>query len=251
MSSEAIPDSVSFTISGDWAHFRRIDTTTAKQTYRIMPRTTVIGLLAGILGYDRDSYYDDFHPDRCRIAISLEEPITTMPVPQAELTTKDAYRSSRGGHDAEGAFLKVEKTLEDRQRNFYEYLTDASYRIDVCHADSEISEELAEMLEAGESVYTPSLGKSECLASITYHGRSEPERIDADEAHSVVPLEDAIPTGAQLATERSPRHMEQDGRSRRTTEFAAYAYRKDGNEPIEVNDDAAVYEIHDRPVTFI
>lgn len=243
---------ISFTISGDWAHFRRVDTTTAKQTYRVMPRTTVIGLLAGILGYDRDSYYETFHPERCDIAISLDAEITTMAVPQAELTTKNAYRSSRGGNDVEGAFLKVEKTLEDRQRNFYEYLTNASYRIDVRHHDSEIHNDLHETLAAGKSVYTPTLGKSECLASITYHGKSEPTPLDSGVAHSVVPLDRAIPDGENIATERSPRHMEKDGNSRRTTEFAAYAYRKDGcNSPIQVTDDASVFEVHDRPITFV
>ncbi|ELY96630.1 CRISPR-associated protein Cas5, Hmari subtype [Natrialba chahannaoensis JCM 10990] len=252
MTSASPPEAISFTISGEWAHFRRIDTTTAKQTYRVIPRTTVIGLLAGILGYDRDSYYDDFHPDKCDIAVSLETEVSTMAVPQTELTTEGAYRSSRGGHDVEAAFLKVEKTLEDRQRNFYEYLTDMSYRIDVCHSDAEIRADLHDMLSAGESVYTPSLGKSECLASISYHGKSETVSVESDVAHSVVPLDAAVPTGQHIATERSPRHMVRDGRSRRTTDFGAYAYRKDGTtNSLEVRDEATVFEIHDRPVTFM
>ena len=46
---------LSFTVEGPWAHFRRIDATTEKLTYRVMPRTTVAGLLAAVLGEPRDS----------------------------------------------------------------------------------------------------------------------------------------------------------------------------------------------------
>ncbi len=41
---------LSFTVEGPWAHFRRIDATTEKLTYRVIPRTTVAGLIAAVLG---------------------------------------------------------------------------------------------------------------------------------------------------------------------------------------------------------
>jgi len=53
---------LSFTIRGPWGHFRRIEGNIVKQTYRIIPRTTVAGLLAAVVGIERDGYYDLFAP---------------------------------------------------------------------------------------------------------------------------------------------------------------------------------------------
>jgi len=44
---------LSFTIRGPWGHFRRIEGNIVKQTYRIIPRTTVAGLLAAVVGIER------------------------------------------------------------------------------------------------------------------------------------------------------------------------------------------------------
>ena len=58
-SSRYIPDTcIGFDVTADFAHFRKVGNNSAKPSYRIPPRTTVAGLLAGILGMPRDSYYD-------------------------------------------------------------------------------------------------------------------------------------------------------------------------------------------------
>lgn len=48
---------LSFTVRGPWGHFRRVEGNIVKQTYRIIPRTTVAGLIAGMLGIERDGYW--------------------------------------------------------------------------------------------------------------------------------------------------------------------------------------------------
>jgi CRISPR-associated Cas5-like protein len=40
---------LSFTVRGPWGHFRRIEGNIVKQTYRIIPRTTVAGLWPPLL----------------------------------------------------------------------------------------------------------------------------------------------------------------------------------------------------------
>ncbi|BCS93388.1 CRISPR-associated protein Cas5 [Metallosphaera javensis (ex Sakai et al. 2022)] len=49
-----------FRISGYMAHFRKVYSNSTSLTYFFPPRTTVMGLLAGAMGRDRDSYYEDF-----------------------------------------------------------------------------------------------------------------------------------------------------------------------------------------------
>jgi len=47
-------------VSGDFAHFRKPHTTSPAQTFGVPPRTTIAGMIAGMLGLGRDSYYDRF-----------------------------------------------------------------------------------------------------------------------------------------------------------------------------------------------
>lgn len=58
-----------FDISGKFAHFRKYYTNSSSLTYSVPPRTTVIGLMAAILGFERDSYYEKYTRENTRIAI--------------------------------------------------------------------------------------------------------------------------------------------------------------------------------------
>ena len=62
---------LTFRLQGKMAHFRRYYSNSSALTYTIPPRTTVIGIVAGLLGYPRDSYYDFFSLDHCRIALTI------------------------------------------------------------------------------------------------------------------------------------------------------------------------------------
>lgn len=57
------------------AHFRKVYSNSSSLSYFIPPRTTIVGMIAGLLGYERDSYYDDFNIDRCKIAVGINQPI--------------------------------------------------------------------------------------------------------------------------------------------------------------------------------
>ena len=66
---------LSFHLKGKMAHFRRYYSNSSALSYTIPPRTTIIGIVAGLLGYPRDSYYEEFSKDRCKIAVSVRAPI--------------------------------------------------------------------------------------------------------------------------------------------------------------------------------
>jgi len=89
------------------------------------------------------------------------------------------------------------------------------------------------MLEAGRSHYVPSLGLSEHLAELDYHGTFEVQAgpSDGDEAvDSAVPnsVDDVIPDpDARCQIEESPAFMEADAGGRTTTGFTSYAYNPD------------------------
>lgn len=243
-------DALSFTVRGPWAHFRRVDATTEKLTYRVMPRTTVAGLLAAVLGEPRDSYYDTFGKDRSAIAISPECELQTQSIPQLTLPTKAGNIMTADGVSGK-TVVDPEVIAEERKRRTFEYVVDPAYRIDLVLNDTETFERLAEFLESGRSTYTPSLGKTECLADITNVTRpTVDDGGDPTNVNSVVPEEHVVPSpGEPLRMERTPAYMKADGGGRKTTAFLSYAYA-----PVDQTltaPSAPVRSVDDRSVCFV
>ena len=241
---------LSFTARGSWAHFRRIDTTTEKHTYRVIPRTTVSGLIAAVLGEPRDSYYDTFSPDSSAIAISPLSKLQTIAIPMLTLPTEEGDIKTTEGVSGK-TVVDPETIAEERKRRTFEYVVDPAYRIDVVLNDHETYTRLKDTLNDGRSVYTPYLGKSECLASIEDVTTTEVEDPDdVDTVDSIVPEEYVVPTpGEPLRMERTPAYMEADGNSRRTTGYLSYAFAA-GDEEIAVSN-APLENVDDRTVCFV
>lgn len=66
---------LNFRLRGKMAHFRRYYSNTSALTYSVPPRTTLIGLIAGLLGYERDSYYEIFSTSSCHVAVGIRRPL--------------------------------------------------------------------------------------------------------------------------------------------------------------------------------
>ncbi|RLM89027.1 type I-B CRISPR-associated protein Cas5b [Haloarcula sp. Atlit-7R] len=244
---------LSFTVRGPWGHFRRIEGNIVKQTYRIIPRTTVAGLLAAVLGIERDSYYDLFAPDSSAVAIEPVREIRTVNMPMNTLSTAD------GNLQTLNSYGKISVRLPDpttfRQQHNYEVLVDPAYRIDVALADEQWYTELRETLAAGESHYVPSLGLSEHLADIEYHGEfdiADGPLTDTVEVDSAVPnaVDDVVlDAGTRCQIEESPAFMESDSGGRTTTGFTNYAYNPDADS-LNVRDTTAA-SVDGRTVVFV
>ena len=250
---------VSLTVSGDWAHFRRIDTTNDKQTYRVIPRTTAAGLLAAILGEPRDSYYNKFASDSSAIAIVPKTPLRTMQVPMLTLPTAEGNIQTAGGVSGKTA-VPPEVLEQERKRRSFEYLCNPTYRLHVVLEDETWMDRLVDRLDAEgsseespdvRSVYTPSLGKTECLAKITESTVGEvgsPET--ASSVDSTLPESKVTPMAdVSYAMERTPAYMMADDGGRKTTEFVSYAYPTDGNAIETAN--VTVYPVNGDQVCFI
>jgi CRISPR-associated protein Cas5h len=254
---EGVPSQVlSLTIQADWGHFRRVDRTVTKQTYRIPPRTTISGLLAAICGVHRDGYYDVFTRDASAIAIQPLKEHRTLTVPSLGLgTNPDETMETAGGTGQKSVKVRYPDSTDNRQIHNYEVLSNPAYRVDVAVEDEEFYTALKTHLEAGTSYYPPSMGLSEYLASVEYHGEFEPEPVEFDGSvsiESVVPeiVDDIIPSADSThRVERMPGFMEAHDGGRRTTAFTDYAFAD--SEPIIVNTTEAVpVKVDDRTVLF-
>jgi CRISPR-associated protein Cas5h len=241
---------LSFTATGSWGHFRRIDSTTDKLTYRVIPRTTVAGLLAAVLGEPRDSYYETFAADASAVAISPVSQLETMPVPILTLPTEEGDIKTAEGVSGK-TVVDPEVIATERKRRTFEYVVDPAYRIDLVLNDTERFNKLIEYLSTGKSTYTPSLGKTECLAHFEDVSVSSIEPAsNVDAIDSIVPEQYVVPApGQPLRMERTPAYMTADEGGRHTTGFLSYAYAP-GNEQVAVSDAPAV-SVEGRRVCFV
>jgi CRISPR-associated protein Cas5h len=62
-------------VGGKLAHFRKYYANNTAMSFSIPPRTTVMGMLAAILGRERDSYYEELASEHIRISVRVMSPL--------------------------------------------------------------------------------------------------------------------------------------------------------------------------------
>ena len=62
---------LSFDIEGKFAHFRKFHGNNTAMSYSIPPRTTIAGMLAAIMGEEKDSYYKNYQTQNLQIGIRV------------------------------------------------------------------------------------------------------------------------------------------------------------------------------------
>lgn len=62
---------LSFDIEGKFAHFRKFHGNNTAMSYSLPPRTTIIGVLAALLGEEKDSYYKNFQTENLKIGVRV------------------------------------------------------------------------------------------------------------------------------------------------------------------------------------
>lgn len=254
-----------FTVDGEWGHFRRVKGNVTKQTYRVMPRTTVAGLCAAICGWGRDTYYEEFAPESSAIAIKPlndeDHDIRTTNVPINALSTDEGAFRNKYGHKTWPIHARFLDPTAKRQQHNYEVLVDPGYRIYVW-LEGDLYDELQSHLEAGTSVYTTCLGLSEYLASVTYEGTKGVSHATADDLGTST-VTSAVPSGpryvspesgVRTSTERSPGFMEcvpKRAYQRRTTGFIEWTHTSTDTD-LTVTGDAPVSTVEgDDRVIFV
>lgn len=254
---------LSFRISGPWGHFRRTEGNVIKQTYRLPPRTTVSGMIAAMIGYPRDSYYQHFTTDRSAIAITPVpgqsnraegEVPRTENMPQNVLETFTTDFKKRTSKD--GIQVGVPKTKERKQHNF-EMLVDPGYRIDVRLANDEVYDHLKTALSERRFAYPVAIGKAKCLATVDEFGEYAVEEAPAGDApHDITSAlpgtpRTVVPTAeTDVRTERSPEAFKnRPAQGRELLGMVDWCYAATGG-PLRVSEPVALLEDADRRVVF-
>ena len=222
-----------FDIKGPAAHFRKFYTNSSSLSYTFPPRTTITGLIAGMLGRARDSYYEEFNSDKCRIAISIRTPIRKIMQTVNYVRTKSLGELNlSAGHTQ----IPLEILLPFKNSDM------VKYRIYFYHAD-DIFYKFREILERGNFVYPPYLGISEFIAEvefIEFIGQNKIRRVsDISEPVEIATVVNVkqIPEGAlifepnsgmplQYVKERMPLEFDSE---RKLKKGASFIYEKNQN----------------------
>ncbi|SHM76485.1 CRISPR-associated protein Cas5h [Caldanaerovirga acetigignens] len=69
---------LSVDLAGKMAHFRKFYANSSSLSYPFPPRTTIAGMLAAILGKERDGYYSLFSLEKAKIGIRIMKPGRTI-----------------------------------------------------------------------------------------------------------------------------------------------------------------------------
>lgn len=153
-------DLLIFDVIGKMAHFRKYYTNSSSLSYYFPPRTALTGLIAGIIGMQRDTYYEIFSSNKTRIAISIKTPlrkiIQTVNYVWAEIP--DELNLSKGQHTQIPVEIVIPDSFEENIR----------YRVFFSHEDRKILDKVCFVLKDQRFVYPPYLGISEFTAKIEF-----------------------------------------------------------------------------------
>lgn len=181
---------LNFRVRGKMAHFRRYYSNSSALTYSIPPRTTITGILAGLLGLERDSYYELFNLDQCDIAVANAAPIKKE-VQKLNLLMIKKLKNDVNGYQDNHSQAATELVLPQNIRTGM-----LDYRIWVHHRDPAIMDRLEQSLSTSSQVYCSkgislALGTAWNLGWIKFDGvyeGTEMRQVDMVEIISAIPV---------------------------------------------------------------
>jgi CRISPR-associated protein Cas5h len=156
---------ISFSLNGKMAHFRKYYSNSTALSYFIPPVTTVKGIIAGLIGFERDEYYDLFSNNKCKISIAVEEPIKkiTQTMNLLKIEKPNDLNGSGKNRTQNNMEFVVPKNIRNGQ---------ISYNITFYHSNNDIMKQLESLICTGNKYYFSSgisfaLGSAQCLGWIS------------------------------------------------------------------------------------
>lgn len=215
-----------FELWGKFAHFRKFYTNSSSLSYSVPPRTTVEGIIAAILGYERDSYYEILNVDK--LGIAVEKVSRTRKIMQS----LNYIRATSPGDiisPKEHTQIPFELLTGD---------TNIRYRFYVTHKDKNILEDIQSRVLNNNPVYPLCFGSAPFGCYIDYVDSVVGKWIESNEYETVTTvinnekIEEIDMENIQgsLIKERMPRDF---GEGRIINELGTYVYEESGN-PLKV-----------------
>lgn len=232
-------DLIILELQGKFAHFRKYYGNNTALSYALPPRTTIMGLLAALLGRERDTYYEEMSSGRLRIGIGIADPIK-----------KSFHRLNnlmiKGDRDFRGRLGPVQTPYEmvmplDLRQGLVRYRVFLS-----AHDDGQsLLDEIASCLEHKRHIYNLTLGAAFCHAQISHSKRHEAGAWSTQQAKgellslcSAVPIhlvERLVPTAHDVTIEEELLPADFVGNGNRTLKALNKVLFTTSGHPIELH----------------
>ncbi len=207
-----------FDIWSDYGHFRKFYTTSSPLTFSIPPRTTICGIVAAIIGLDREEYLKYFTKEEANIAVKINAPINKTRISYNLINTKTA---------------KMYSKIKDRTQVTFELLKNPSYRIYISHKDEIIYNKIKKQLQTGKNHYTVSMGLSQLIAEFNFLGEEELELKENDGEFEYIntalafneEIDVEFENGKEYFKDTMPNEMDED---RVVTEYSKVLFERNG-----------------------
>ncbi len=184
--NNTLQNGLRFKLRGKFAQFKKYYSNSSSFTYDLPPRTVLSGMIASILGYSRDSYYEKFSPDVCKIAVGLRAPVRAF-------TQCMNYLKDDGGH------TQVRLQVLTAEQGMLQY------EVFLFHEEPDLIEELTKKLSSNSLGYGIYMGQRPFRASI-----DDVTTISADEIEILSDFSGQIESATYLKNIRFEENHEQD-----------------------------------------
>jgi CRISPR-associated protein Cas5h len=175
-----------FDLFADFGHFKVPYTTTSPLTLPVPSRTAVYGIIGAVVGLDKKEYLYHFQGEDCKMALGVTRPVKKIRIAENLINTKNVNETYM--------FARMNsRKAAPHSPTRIEFLKEPGYRVYLYHQDREIFDDVCRRLENHHTVYTISLGISECLANFEYIGIFDAQYIEQNrefvELDSIIPLQ--------------------------------------------------------------
>lgn len=232
-------------LKGRFAHFRKFYTNSSSLSYSIPPRTTLAGILAAILGYERNSYYKIFSKDNLKISLKVDKNTRKIveSVNYIKATSPKAILEP-----SEHTQIPIEIVTGN---------DGVQYTLFISHKSKKLMDELEDRVKNNKYVYAPYLGSAPFNCVLNFVNRVEVEESEAleeleiatpiDSKHIVEGSLNLLEGSFKFLKERMPVEFKE---GREISNNAAYIYEESGK-PIKLKIKSKYVEVGKENIVFM
>ncbi len=151
-----------FDLVGQAAHFRKFYTNSSSLSYPLPPRTTISGIIAAILGYCRDSYYDVLGPGSSLVSVSPRSPVRSIIQTVNNLLVKSPSDLNGSSKLSMHTQVPTEIVLPLHEGE------SLVYRVYFAHESEGVFDELMDRVQRSVPAYPISLGTAPMLGELRW-----------------------------------------------------------------------------------
>lgn len=213
-----------FDLVGPSAHFRKYYTNSSSLSYAFPPRTVLMGTVAAILGWERDSYYEELGLEQARFAVVVKVPVRRLIQTVNYIRTdEDGFNQMKKLEAMKGTQVPLELLLPS------EGASSLCFRVYFAHRDERITADLAERVATGRPYFPLYLGLTEFIAQARFCYYGPPEEVippgSEVELHSILAADflqrPVFTDGIALNREKAPQSF---GQGRKLMPPRSYIY---------------------------